>query len=42
LEGASQIHIAAYLFNNPIYAEFIKGLVDRGFADRAIRFIPIA
>jgi len=30
LEGASQIHIAAYLFNNPIYAEFIKGLVDRG------------
>ena len=30
LKGATEIHIAAYLFNNPIYLNSIKSLVKQG------------
>ena len=30
LEGASEIHIAAYLFNNPKYFEFLSNLTEKG------------
>lgn len=30
LEGASEIHIAAYLFNNPIYFDFLSRLAQKG------------
>ncbi|NLX71549.1 MAG: hypothetical protein GX024_11820 [Clostridiales bacterium] len=30
LKGASEIHIAAYLFNNPIYLDYIKSFVNQG------------
>ena len=30
LEGASEIHIAAYLFNNPTYFNFLSGLAKKG------------
>jgi len=30
LEGAEEIHIAAYLFNNPIYYDFLSGLARKG------------
>ena len=30
LEGATELHIAAYLFNNPIYYDFLSGLAQKG------------
>jgi len=30
LEGANEIHIAAYLFNNPVYFDFLSSLAEKG------------
>ncbi len=40
LEGAKEIHIAAYLFNNPSYYEFLSGLARKGCKIR-ITSLPI-
>lgn len=40
LEGATEIHIAAYLFNNPIYFDFLSGLARKGCKVR-VTSLPI-
>ena len=40
LEGAKEIHIAAYLFNNPSYYDFLSGLARKGCKIR-VTSLPI-
>lgn len=41
LEGATEIHIAAYLFNNPTYYDFLSQLAQRGCKIR-VTSIPVS